>query len=424
MRLSMFFAALSCATCVAQSTDPDRLMQALGERRMAEQMQRLDTDERIRMYEALVKYRPEEWHYQNLLAHSFIQKMRETTDPGYLDRAARILAGVLSSDPSDYEARRLRTEVELERHNFSKVVDYSEENIRISGTDPYNFGTLGDALMELGEYDRAAAAYQRMVSLRPDLSSYNRAAYYRFVAGDPKGAIEIMKKAIQSGSPAAENTAWCIVELGNLYFKTGNPAEAEKAFSAALRTFPKYHPAHAGLGKVYAATGRGEAAIAEFQRARSITPLPDYSAALADLYAKAGKMKEAEAAMALVEIVDRMEQAAGIKTNRALALIYADHDRKLDRALDLAREELKVRRDVYTYDVLAWVLYKNKQYAEAEAAIDNALRMGTPEAQFYYHAALIAKALGKAEESKKQLERAAAINPNFETGERTQKASS
>ena len=84
--------------------------------------------------------------------------------------------------------------------------------------------------MELGEYSAAADAYQKMVQLRPDLSSYNRAAYYRFVAGDPKGAIDIMKRAIDSGSRSPENIAWCLVDLGNMELKMGHTAEAGEAF--------------------------------------------------------------------------------------------------------------------------------------------------------------------------------------------------
>src|ERR1700733_8624320 len=129
----------------AQVAEPDRLMQAFPDRAMADQVARMKTDERIKMYEALVSYKSEDFHYQNLLAATFIQKMRETMDPGYLDRASRIVDSVL-----------------------------------------------------------AAEAYQRMVSLRPDLSSYNRASYYRFVAGDAPGAIEVMKRAIDAGSRSAE----------------------------------------------------------------------------------------------------------------------------------------------------------------------------------------------------------------------------
>ena len=183
MRTTILFLFL-CSVSSAQVNEPDRLMQAFTDRAMADQVARMATDERIKMYETLANYTPGDLHYKSLLAGSFIQKMRETMDPGYLDRASKIVEAVLFSDDADYEALRLRSQIELERHNFIKVAEYSRELIAISPEDPWNWGTLGDSLMELGQYDKAAEAYQRMVSIRPDLSSYNRASYYRFVAGD------------------------------------------------------------------------------------------------------------------------------------------------------------------------------------------------------------------------------------------------
>jgi tetratricopeptide (TPR) repeat protein len=221
----------------AQVNEPDRLMQAFTDRAMADKVARMATDERIKMYQTLVNYKPSDFHYQNLLAGAFIQKMRETMDPGYLDRASRIVDAVLSADGADYEALRLRSQIELERHNFTKVAEYSRELIASSPEDPWNWGTLGDSLMELGQYDKAAEAYQRMVNMRPDLSSYNRASYYRFVAGDAAGAIEVMKRAIGAGSQSMENVAWCYVDLGNMYFKTGQVSEAGRAYLSALRPF-------------------------------------------------------------------------------------------------------------------------------------------------------------------------------------------
>src|ERR1022692_631801 len=198
MRAILSFLFLCCVSS-AQVNEPDRLMQAFTDRAMADQVARMATDERIKMYETLANYKPGDFHYQSLLAGAFIQKMRETMDPGYLDRASKIVDAVLSADGADYEALRLRSQIELERHNFTKVAEYSRELIASSPEDPWNWGTLGDSLMELGKYDKAAEAYQRMVNMRPDLSSYNRASYYRFVSGDAAGAIEVMKRAIGAG---------------------------------------------------------------------------------------------------------------------------------------------------------------------------------------------------------------------------------
>ncbi len=115
-----------------------------------------------------------------------------------------------------------------------------------------------------------------------------------------------------------------------------------------------------------------------------------------------------------IEVVDRLARATNEKTNRNLALIYADRGDHLDRALDLIREELKVRQDVYTYDALAWVLYKNKQYSEAQQAMERALKMNTPEPSFYYHAGMIALAQGRKPDAAKALTRALELNPKFD----------
>lgn len=403
-----------CGVLSAQVNEPDRLMQAFTNRTMADQVARMATDERIKMYETLVNYKPGDLHYQTLLAGVFIQKMRETMDAGYLDRAAKIVETVLAADGADYEALRLRSQIELERHNFTKVAEYSRELTTSSPEDPWNWGTLGDSLMELGQYDKAAEAYQRMISLRPDLSSYNRASYYRFVAGDAAGAIEVMKRAINAGSRSMENVAWCFVDLGNMYFKIGQVADAGRAYLSALRAFPGYYPAYAGLGRAYAAQGKRAEAIESYKRAQSAVPLVEYAGALEDLYALDGKPDEARKQAEMVDMIDKMEQSSGLNVNRNLAMAYADHDCKLDRALALVEGELSGRRDIYTYDALAWTLYKNKKYAEADKAKEKALELGTPEPGFYYHAGMIERALGQTGQARKHLEKALALNARFD----------
>src|SRR5262249_25085320 len=181
----------------------------------------IGADQQIALYQKQAAAQPRNLHYQNLLASAYIQKVRESTDFTYLDRASSIIGNVLSADGGNYEALRLRSEIELERHAFAQVVEYSEGLTAIAPEDPWNWGTLGDALMELGRYEPASQAYQKMFAIRANQASYNRVAYYRFVSGNSKEAIELMKLAVAAGGVAPENTAWCLVELGNMYFKTG-----------------------------------------------------------------------------------------------------------------------------------------------------------------------------------------------------------
>jgi tetratricopeptide (TPR) repeat protein len=371
------------------------------------------TDDRI----ARLQKQPNTPATQCLLAKAYIQKMRETVDFGYLDRASKLVDNVLIHDPVNFEAIRLRSEIAMERHEFQSVANYSEAVIKFAPNDPWSWGMLGDADMELAKYEQAKDAYMKMVSLKPDISSYNRLAYYQFVTGSPEAAIRLMRNAIESGAESPENTAWCLVDLGGMLFKTGAISDAQQAFEQALIEFPGYYPAFAGLGKVAAAREKWDLAIENYKKAQAAVPLPEYAAALNSIYLHLKRPEEAKKQRDLIDVIEQMGRTGGEKTNRNLALLYADQDRNLDRAKELVENEIKVRPEIYTHDALSWVLFKLKKYDEAEAASQFALGLNTSEPVFYFHAGMIAARLGKKADERKYLQKALALNPHFDVDE-------
>ena len=156
---------------------------------------------------------------------------------------------VLKADATDYDALSRQLEIEMMRHHFARVIELAKGMLS-TRVDPIVLGLMGDAYMERGEYDEASDTYQRMVDARPNLASYNRVAFFRFVTGDGEGAIDVMRKAIRMGSPVPENMAWCLADLGGMLFKTGAVADAEAAYRQALVRFPGYHHAFAGLARI------------------------------------------------------------------------------------------------------------------------------------------------------------------------------
>lgn len=321
--------------------------------------------------------------------------MRETGDGGYLVRASKIVDQMIARDGGDLETLRFQNEIDLQRHDFKAVAERARDMLKYAPSDPGTWGNLGDALMELGEYEASGQAYTKMFGLRPNLDSYNRLGYFRYVTGDAPAAIALMREAIAAGSAVPENTAWCWAELGDMYFKTSQFDDAEKAYASALELFPLLHRAEAGLGKVQAAEGHVDAATRHYQRAQSIVPLVEYAGALEDLYRKQGRATDADKQMRLIDVIDNLGRAGKEKTNRALALILADHGRRLDHALELVEAETQIRGDVYTWDALSWVLFKLGRFQEARIASLKAVRLSTPEPSFYMHAAEIAQAVGE-----------------------------
>ena len=117
--------------------------------------------------------------------------------------------------------------------------------------DAYVHGLVGDAHLELGEYDEAFSAFDRMNELKPTAASYARASYARELQGDLPGALDIMKMALDATSPNdAEAVAWHRAQLGHLYFEMGRLADASREFAHADHVFPGHPMAADGLARV------------------------------------------------------------------------------------------------------------------------------------------------------------------------------
>ncbi len=392
----------------------DRPLSGLQNRYTAAELKGMKTDERISFLHAKLKTQPNDERLEGLLAAAFLQKLRETIDPVYLRNAAGVVDRMLSANPKSYMALRLENEIDMQRHDFPKVAARARELLERNPSDSGTVGLLGDALMEMGKYDEAGEAYTRMTELSPNLFSYNRLAYHRFVTGNAVEALSWMSEAVRAGSDSPENLAWCLVEFGDLLFKTGHVEEAKAAYKHALLSFPDYHRANAALGRLLAAEGDDSGAVEHVKKAQAAVPLPDYAAILEALYRRAGNKEEENRQIELIDTIDKLMKVNGETMNRNLAVILADEDRKLDRALELAQVEFTVRNDVFTYDALSWVEYKRKSYTEAAAASEKALAKETPDPILYYHAGMIDAALGRKDAAKRHLERALALNPKFD----------
>jgi tetratricopeptide (TPR) repeat protein len=377
------------------------------------------TDDLIRYYQARLARRADDSRSYARLGQAYLLKARETGDPQYYDLADKALVRCLELSPDPLTATRATTElaaVQMARHQFREALATARKALTLGSGELSPYGPIGDAHIELGEYDQAEAAYEKMRTLQGPLYPHSRLSMLRFLKGDAAGAIAEMRRAVEAGvegTQPKEHIAWAQYKLGATLFQTGALEAAGQAHQDALATFPGYHRAVAGLAQVRAAQGRDPEAIELYRKALGAIPLPDYAASLGDVYARIGQTDEARKQYALVEYIGRLNALNKVLYNRELALFYADHDLKLGEALDLARRELEVRGDIYTHDVLAWALYKNGRAGDALAPMKEALRLGTPDPRLFFHAGMIHRAAGEPERGRELLRRALALNPQF-----------
>ena len=272
------------------------------------------------------------------------------------------------------------------------------------------------------DYDRAGECYaklQRTDGKSPPGLDYlreSRKANFSFMRGDPAGAIDHIKVAITAAALAnlpKENQAWSYFTLGEFYLQSGELEPARTAAEKSAAVFPGYHRALALQAQVQAAEHRYTEAAALYQKAMAAVPLPAYAAALGDVYTKLGRTEDAKKQFDLVETVARLNALGETVYNRELAMFYADHNRNLAKALTLGKKELEVRHDVYTWDAVAWTLYKNGNRSAAVLALEHALAAGTKDALLDFHAGMIYRENGNNELSERFLKQSLAINPDF-----------
>ena len=216
----------------------------------------------------------------------------------------------------------------MARHQFTEAIRWGERSLAINAYKARTLGVIGDGQLELGRYDEAFATFQRMVDLRPDLSSYARVAYARELIGDVDGAIAAMEDAVQAGAPYGENTAYVQVQLGHLSFNAGRLDEAEAAYQKAMRLYPNYKYAQAGVARVVAARGDLPRAIALLTDVVDVMPLPEFVIALSDLYRAAGQPAEAAKQDDLVRAMSALYQTNGVDLNIELAMFEAERGLK------------------------------------------------------------------------------------------------
>jgi tetratricopeptide (TPR) repeat protein len=386
------------------------------------------TDKQIQTLQSQVKAALGNYIGYAGLGSAFFQKARETGDITYYELAEQTLAKALDLAPQDFRAADPLVDMALVymgEHRFTDALASAQKAIALGSGNLAAFAIEGDAYTDMGDYDEAAAAYNTVQLLGRTFSSAvalaymndSRRAYLAFLHGDSAEAVRLMKSAIaaalQTNVPR-ENLAWLYFELGERYFQTGDLENAGLSHQSGVTADPHHYRSLAGLAKVRAAQGKFEESIDLYQRSLAIIPFPVYVAELGDVYKKIGRAAEAQQQYDLVEYIGHLSKLNAVLANRELALFYADRNIKPAEALELARKELEIRHDIYTWDALAWTLYRNGRYQEAQEAADKALGLHTNDALILFHTGMIYHSLAKDSDAEDFLSRALKANPHFQ----------
>lgn len=338
------------------------------------------------------------------LGWAFVAKARESFDPGFYKLAEQCARAIEMRNPQSQEAMLLRAHVLQNLHRFQESETLARRLVQQRGLS-FDYGLLGDALMEQGRLGDAVEAYQRMMNLKPDLRAYARAAHMRWLKGDLEGAIEAMQLAVSAASSQdAESAAWVNTRLAFYQFQAGRVNEAEQRCALALSLQNNYPPTLLLQGRILLAQSRFGEAVDVLQNAVKLNPLPEYQWTLAEALRVAGKQKEAS------EVEAQLCQRGASSDPRTLALYLVTRHESPETALRLARAEFDSRSDVFSHDALAWSLAAAGKLTDAHSEMQRALAEGTQDARLFFHAGIIALQAGHSADAERWLRKASELS--------------
>jgi tetratricopeptide (TPR) repeat protein len=129
--------------------------------------------------ESAVRAAPRDPQLLTQLAFAYQLRWRATSDASFLPRSEGALRRSLRLDGRNPETILGLGSLALIRHEFRAALRYGRRAQRLLPGSYRPYALIGDALVELGRYDEAFAAFETMASRRPGLASYARVAYAR-----------------------------------------------------------------------------------------------------------------------------------------------------------------------------------------------------------------------------------------------------
>jgi tetratricopeptide (TPR) repeat protein len=355
----------------------------------------------------------DDWIGYATLGAAYLKKAGANGNPEFFPLAERALRRSIEIHGENPVAVPAMGELANARHEFTVARAWATRALELNPVSPVAHGILGDALVELGNYDAAFRTYQRMVDLRPGLPSYARVSYARELTGDVAGAKDAMRSALRSAGSDRYARAWAANELAGLHLRSGEPEAAAVLYEQALTDVPSFEPALVGLARADLARGRTAPAARRLEKVVERQPTPVHAALLGDLYTFLGRSAEADALYDLVVAQERLAEANGVQPDVEIPVFLADHEIRLKRALRIAEDLFSARKSIYVADAYAWTLHALGRDEEAWRLARRALSLGTRDASLHHHAGAIAYSLGRDADAIRHLSTALEIDPAF-----------
>lgn len=320
---------------------------------------------------------------------------------------------VLDVLPDQYNANLLMGNIHMTNRNnalareiFTRMIDLDPEN-------PTAYYRLGILERSEKQYPDAVKHLTRALDINPALMDvFSSLVSVHAVQGQFDKALKAIDAHMEKTADTPVVTSILLNLRGNILLSKEQRDQAVTAFDASIEKNPQYMTPYLTLAKLYAS--RDQLKEAEQVYLNLIQQRQDQALAhglVGTLYEKMEQLDLAEAHYIKALAIDPDH----IPAVNNLAYLYAQQNRELNKALDLARQaKERLGRIPAVMDTLGWVYYKKGLYDSAAAEFLACTELEPENPIFHYHLGLAYVKLNKTDKARSALEAALKLDKGFD----------
>ena len=343
--------------------------------------------------------------FMNLgLAHMRLERLRE---------AEEAILHALELEPEYRDARHNLGEVLRRREEHEAAEAQYREALRIDPDYVSAYAGLAQSLFHLGRHAEAVESIDRALELGMDSFAEQTLNLVAAQALGKMGRLEEAEGRIAATAAEAPGDIRPAATRLALRIEAGQTAEAGRILEQALETFAGDAEALYNFGESLVALGAGEQALGTYRAI--LTADPEHVRALVgagNLELEFGRHAESLAAFerALALMPELAEQAALHRSmgEAAMELGHADAADYFERALAIDEA------DYNSLDRLAMLRFNEERHEESLAIYRSMLELRPDNHTIFTNLGIVLYELGDIGEARQMLERALAIEPEYE----------
>jgi tetratricopeptide (TPR) repeat protein len=302
-------------------------------------------------------------------------------DQNQLDDAQKQLEHAHQLEAGNIEVTRLLVNVYSRKQLWPQAMELCNALLINQKTAPIGYHLAGLVHARKHELPEAIDAFKKALEKEPRAIEPLQMLVNTLVANKQSDqAVSYLERHVQ----AHPEQGHAQILLGALYRQTGNLARAETTLKAVLAKQPDQVAAYRELATVYAAKGDTASIGALYQQGLKKNPdNTDLMLMLAEYYQATGNDQLALEHYSALQ--RRLPQSALVKNNLAVLLIDKfPTDENLRHAQSLTAEFANSDNPLLI-DTLGWLQYKMKNYPQAVALLESAVRKKDDVPELHYH---------------------------------------